>query len=304
MAANNLLEMSRSLRLYVPQLPASLAEQFIRDRYRRILERRDWAALVREAEFHLNEMGIAGTVAITRGDTTVTGVGTAFAASDVGRQFKVGLSSPIYTITAVSTPTSMTIDRAYGGTTTASETYRIFDGYVTPPDNFLRFVTIIDPQLGWRLHHYVTAEELNTMDPYRINFGIPYMLVDRMYDSTGKPQYEAWPYASAARTLYYTYILRGDDLVNDEDTPIWPIRSDVIVQGALADAAKWPGTAEQPNPYFARPDLWKAYEAAFEDLMIEIERRDEDIYMRSLKYPMFTQFAPISANWMQSHVNY
>lgn len=309
MAANTFLEITRSLRLYVPQLPIPLAEQFIRDRYRRILERKDWSALRREAEFQLNDEKTTGTVAVTRGSTTVTGTSTTFAASDVGRQFKTGTDAPVYTITAVASTTSMTLDRAYGGTTATGATFRIFDGYVTAPTDFLRFLTITNPETGYRLPHWVTAEEINAMDPQRTSFGEPYIVADRLYniatagDSNPMPQFEIWPYTSTALTLYYTYIKRGDDLVDDNDVPIWPLRSDVIVSGALADVARWPGAVGEPNPYFARPDYWKSYEAEFEDKMIEIERRDEEIFMTWLK-SHHLPLHPMSANWIQSHVNY
>jgi hypothetical protein len=304
MAANTFLEMTRSLRLYVPQLPIPLAEQFIRDRYRRILERRDWSALRREGEFQLNAQKTAGTVAITRGSTTVTGTSTAFASTDVGRQFKAGSDAPVYTISAYTSSTSVSLDRAYGGATVTAATYRIFDGYVTAPTDFLRFISVSDPQQGCRLHHYITFDELNSMDPQRTTFGTPYLLADRIFNSasTPMPTYECWPYTTTAKTLYYLYMKRAADLVADDDIPIWPLRSDVIVQGALSDAARWPGTAKEPNPYFTRPDMWKSYEMAFEDMMIELERRDQEVYMDGLRYPHFDNYASMGANWMQNHV--
>lgn len=303
MAANTFLEMTRSLRLYVPQLPITLAEQFIRDTYRQILERRDWSALRREGEFQLNVMKTAGTVAVTRGATTVTGTSTSFASTDTGRQIKIGQDAPLYTVTYVSS-TSLTLDRAYGGDTVTASTYKVFDGYVSAPTDFLRFLYVIDPENGFRLRHWITQDELNAMDPQRLNFGEPYLVVDRMFNtaSTPMPQYELWPYASAAKTLYYVYIKRAADLVSDTDIPIWPLRSDVIVQGALAEVAKWPGTIKEPNPYFSRPDLWKAYKAEFEDRMIELERKDMEVYMTGLQYPSYDSYAPMSASWHQTHV--
>lgn len=310
MAANTFIETTRSLRLYVPQLPITLAEQFIRDRYRKILERREWSALRREAEFQLRAENANGTVTFTRGSDQITGTGSTWTADDVGRQFKVGVGSPIYTITDVNVPGQiLTLDRPCGVASSTNTGYRLVDAYVTPPADFLRFLVIADPLQGWRLRHWITAEELMTMDPQRNFFGQPYILADRMYNNATagntapRPQFEAWPYTTAARTLYYTYLLRGADLVNDDDIPIWPVRSDVLVKGALADAARWPGTADAPNPYFQRPDYWKAYDLEFEDLMVEVERRDEDIYSTMLQtfpwnnYPL----APLSASFLQSH---
>ncbi len=311
MAANTMEEMSRSLRLYVPQLPITLAEQFIRDRYRRILDRRDWSGLRRESQFILNAQKSDGTVSFTRSSTTITGTGTTFATTDIGRQFKAGVGSPVYTITDVDVILqTLTLNMPIGVATSVDVTYRIIDAYVTPPADFLRFIVVADPQQGWRLRHWITSGELMSMDPQRTFFGQPYLLADRMYDvataasaNDYRPQYEAWPYTTAARTLYYTYITKGSDLVNPTDQPVFPIRSDAIVAGALADVARWPGTSDQPNPYFTRPEYWKAYEAEFEDKMIEIERRDEDLYLTMLEmYPMLNySLAPLSASFLQNH---
>lgn len=301
MAVNTLLEMSRSLRLYVPQCPATLAEQFIRDRYRQILERKNWSGQRAEGEFLLNAANTTGTVSVTRNNATVTGTGTTFAATDVGRQFKVG-AFPVYTISTVDTVgQTLTLDRVYGGTTDSAATFTIFDGYITVPSDFLQFIDIVDPANAWKLRFNVSIGEINQMDPQRTFFGSPYVVADRLYNS-GIPQYEVWPYTTADLTLYYTYYKRPADLSADSDTPMWPIRSDAIVAGALADLAKWPGTADQPNPYFARPDYWPAYEREFESKMIEIERRDEDIFTTWLQQWPYTnfQYAP-SANWIQSH---
>lgn len=308
MSANSFLETTRSLRLYVPQLPITLAEQFIRDRYRRILERRDWSGLRREAEFQLNNEKHDGTVTFTRGTPTITGNSTTFAASDIGRQFKVGTGSPIYTIINVAGQV-LTLDRPIGVASGTAVAYRIIDAYVTPAADFLRFVLVADPLQGWRLRHWITANELTTMDPQRNFFGQPYVLADRMYNvatagaSQPVPQYEAWPYTTSARTLYYMYIKRGADLIQDADVPIWPIRSDVLVSGALADVARWPGTAQNPNPYFSSPQYWKAYEMEFEDKMLEIERVDEDIFMTMMQQYPYNNYrlAPMSASFIQSH---
>ncbi len=309
--ANTFLEMTRSLRLYVPQLPITLAEQFIRDRYRRILERRNWSATRREAQFLLNAENSTGTVSFTRGTPTITGTDTAFASTDIGRQFKVGSGSPVYTITDVDVALqTLTLNMAIGVASSTDVVYRIVDAYVTPPADFLEFVVVSDPLQGWRLRHNVTAGELMSMDPQRTFFGQPYLLADRMFDvatqansNDYRPQYEAWPYTTAARTLYYIYITKVADLVNPDDQPIYPIRSDAIVSGALADVVRWPGTADQPNPYFTRPEYWKSYEGEFEDKMIEIERRDEDLFMTQLEmYPMLNYtMAPLSASFIQSH---
>lgn len=313
MANNSMIEMSRSLRLYVPDLPITLAEQFIRDRYRRILERRDWSGTRRESQFILNASKHDGSVTVVRGSTTVTGSGTTFASTDVGRQFKAGQGSPVYTITAVDVGLqTLTLNMPCGVSSASGQSYYILDAYVQPPTDFQKFVVVTNPQMGWRLRHWVTSGELGRMDPQRTFFGQPYILADRMFDVATeavnwdrRPQYEAWPYAATDQTLYYIYTAKAPDLINADDTPIYPVRSDAIVSGALADVVRWPGTTQHPNPYYQRPEYWRAYEGEFEDKMIEIERRDEELYLTMLEmWPWnsndYAPF-PFSANFIQSH---
>lgn len=304
--------MSRSLRLYVPDLPITLAEQFIRDRYRRILRSRDWGGLRRESQFILNVAKTDGTVAFTRGTTTAVGTGTSFASTDIGRQFKAGVGSPVYTVTAVDVPTqTLTLNMPIGVATATAATYWVLDAFVQPPSDFLRFIVISNPIQGWRLHLWVTQAELNAMDPQRTFMGQPYSIVDKFYNTATsgsgvpKPLYEAWPYATTDQTLYYVYMIEGADLINDNDVPVYPINSDLIVSGALADVVRWPGTSQNPNPYFQRPEYWKSYESEYQDKLIEVERHDEEIYMSMLEMnPMYSYpYAPFtfSGNWLQSH---
>jgi hypothetical protein len=308
-APNSFLEMSRSLLLYAPSLPILLAQQFIRDRYRRILEIRPWSALRAESEFLIYAAKTAGSVAVVRGSDQVVGTLTAFTLTDIGRQFKASAGSPIYTITnVVVISQTLTLDRVFGGDSAVSASYYVFDGYVTPPSDFMMFMVVTDPRNAWRLQHWVTQDELNRWDPQRTFFGTAYALIDRRFNSvTNTPQYELWPYNTTDRNYPYFYSKRGADLVNPTDIPVWPIRSDIIVYGALADLCLWPGTPDVPNPLFASPYANRSlsmFEGKYQDGLIELERRDEEIYMTWLSsmpaggYP----FSPLSAGFMQSHV--
>ena len=300
--ANSYLEMSRSLRLYCPSLDIFLAQQFIRDAYRQILERRDWSGLRAENQIQFHDQKVDGSVTVANGSTSVTGNSTSFAASDIGRQFKAGVGSPIYTITNV-VGQVLTLDQAFGAANVTAGSYTVFDGYVTMPSDFKRLIVAVDPQTGYKLRHWVTQDQLLRWDPQRNFFGLPYAFVDRRYNTAGLVQYEAWPYSTAQRIVSYYYIKQGVDLVNDADTPIWPIRSDVIVTRALVDVCRWPGTMDQPNLMFDKEYIRRSYLAEFEDKMIDLERQDENIYMTWLSDTEWYgwPWAPLSANFLQSH---
>lgn len=293
----------RSLRLHVPQLPPLLAQRFIKERYRQICERGAWSRLRTEIQLLTNVPTDDGTVAVTRGSAVITGTGTNWTAAEVGRQFQVSSVSPTYTVLSVDSTTQITLTQTYGGDSATGASYRLVDMYVSMPADFMRWLVLVDPQRGWRIRHWVTQDELSRNDPQRVNAGDPWVLADRAYSSAGLVQYEWWPIPATARPYQGLYIRRAADLVNPTDTPIWPLRGDEILKGAMVDVCKWPGTAEQPNPLFAQRHLMAAYEAEFQDLLIELERQDQDIMLTWYAEQGWADwpYAPLDAKFLQSH---
>lgn len=303
MAADTFSTMYRELRLWVPELPIFLAKKFINQRYRRLADMRGWAGLRAEGEFLINAAYSTGTVTVTRNSTTVTGSGTAWAASDVGRQFQAGNRAPAYTITAVASGTSLTLDRVYGGDTASGSAYRILDAYVTVPADFKRFIVVTDPAQNWRLRHWVTQEEINRWDPARTYTGSPWALADRRFNSSGVPQYELWPYGTSAKNFPFYYTKQVADLAVDDDQPFYPLRGDELVKGALADLCRWPGVPSRPNPMFGKTDLYRSFEAEFQDRLNDLEREDESLYMTWLSEAAWSEWSvsPVDAKFMQNH---
>jgi hypothetical protein len=298
--------MTRSLRLWVPDAPIFLAQTLIRDRYRRAAERRPWSALRKEGQFLVQAPNTTGTVTLVRGSATITGSGTAFAATDQYRQFQVGQKAPTYTITTVDVGAqTLTLDHVYGGASATGSTFRIIDAYVTAPLDFMQFIVVYDPLQNWRLRHWMTQQDLAKLDPARSSAGTPWALVDRSFDPiTKRPQYELWPFTVSNRVYSYYYVSRVPDLVNDTDEVIYPLRGDVLVRGALADLCRWPGTPERPNPQFGKAiELSRQYEAEYEDQLVELERQDESMYMTWMAEASWANwpYAPMDAAFLQRH---
>jgi len=304
--ADTFESMYRGLLMHVPDLPPFLAQQFIRNRYRLICERRPWSGLRAESEFLLNDAKSNGTVSVLRGSRSVTGTDTSFASSDIGRQFMAGNRAPVYTIEDVNATTQvLTLDRVFGGDTVPVSQFRVLDAYVTAPADFQYFEVVYDPKMNWRLRHWITQQDIARLDPARTSAGTPWAVVDRRHSTmTGLPQYEIWPYSHAARNYPFYYIKRPADLINDTDTPIYPIRGDILVSGALADCARWPGTPERPNVMFYKAiELSREYEKIFEDKMVDMERQDESTYLTWLADVSWSSwpYAPVDAAFLQRH---
>ena len=175
----------RALRLYSSALPATLAQQFIIYRFRDIRRDRLWSWRLGQSQIVINAVYNTGLVTTVRGSQTITGSGTAWPTSVVGRQFRVGTVAPIYTVVAWNSATSIEIDQPFAGTAGAGQPYQILDAYVTPtPADFQDFISVKDPQMNWQLKTHVLQEYLDAVDAQRANTGTPYCLADLAYNPT------------------------------------------------------------------------------------------------------------------------
>lgn len=162
--------------LRCPGISPKLAQDFVINAFRRLAESRRWSWLVKFGQFIAPAVYNTGTVTVTQNFTTVTGVGTAWTAAMVGRQFRVGLNAPIYTIAQFNSATSIDLDSVWGSDTAATQTYQIYQCYFTPPSDFHQFITVYDPSFNWRLFLDAQQDEINIMDAQRGNVGNSYVV--------------------------------------------------------------------------------------------------------------------------------
>jgi hypothetical protein len=299
MAQGTLQSMARQVQAYSPNVPYNLARQWIIDRYRQITETYLWSFKIGEGTFATSNEYSTGTITLTNGSTTVTGSGTTFTSAMTNRQLKV--DDFIFNFTYVGA-TSGTIDKAWLGSTTAGLNYSIVQGWITPANaDFHAFISVIDPANGWKLHTHFTSFDLDRIDPQRSSTGTPYCIASRSYNGTS-PRYELWPYSTTQRQFTYMYVKRIADLALNSDTPHNIIRSDILVKGALAELARWPGTKENPNPFYDPYfNQYKARQAEYDYEVNRILLADQNIYMTDLNYYTDRPFAPLGGNYWPSH---
>jgi len=122
--------------------------------------------------------------------------------------------------------------------------------YVTLPADFASFVVVVDQTRQVRLCTTHSMDELLANDPGLTATGSPETLVAATPDPvTGQARYRVYPNGSA--TLTAVYNVQGDRLVDGQlFTGVLADNAEVVVAGALAQAALWPGTGDKPNPYF------------------------------------------------------
>lgn len=95
----------------------------------RIAREANWRQLRRRGSFNTVATYTTGTITCTNNSQTVTGVGTGWISVGgviVGRRITLGGSNQRYTITAINSDTSLTVDYPYDGTTASLLTYVIY----------------------------------------------------------------------------------------------------------------------------------------------------------------------------------
>lgn len=271
----------RRVRLYVPAAPTFLAREWVNVAWKSLTATRRWGFLRGELVIQIAAARSLASVVVTKGSATVTSAGL-FLAADAGRQFRVA-SSPWYTIQTVTDVNTIGLDRVYGEETDLDTTSAIFDGYFTTPADFASFRVIPDPYTQRRLAFWITEDQLNLLDPtYMAGDTGPRCLVARApstYTPTlGRIQFQYWPRPTGPRSYPALYNKQADDLT-DLDT-LFGVAADaaqVLVSGALAEAARWPGTGDRPNPYFnlgLADRLQKTFDLATQRLSL----RDDEQY--------------------------
>lgn len=244
----------RRARLHFTGVPALLVRDWVQDAFTRACESRGggWGFLRKEASINILAARSL-SITFTQGSQTATSA-AGFVATDAGRQLKSS-SYPVYTIASVGDVSTITLDRPYAATSGAVTT-TILDAYVTCPADFHRFLIIYDPYNQRILPFWVSQDEMGIADPARRNTdtGPRYLVSQGASTATatlGQPRYEFWPMPTSPRQYPYLYYQQAPRFADDTPLPgVFANRSDLLKLGAQVQAAEWPGTAEQKNPYY------------------------------------------------------
>lgn len=178
-------ELWRSLQLHSPVLPTTLAQQFIKSRFRDIRRKRLWSWRIAQGQFITPTAYTTGLALGTVGSQVITGTSTAWTSALVGLQFRFGAVAPIYTVIEVDSPTQLLIDLPFGGVAPGNPTgYQIFQAYLTPPTDFQDFISLKDTFNNYRLWLHLSQEELDTYDAQRAQSGTPYGIADYRYSTS------------------------------------------------------------------------------------------------------------------------
>lgn len=298
----------KRLLLDCPDLPVPLAQEYVNTAYSRVLTAIDWSGLKGYGEFFLPAQYNTGTATATLASATVVGSGTTWTSSMIGRQFYMNGRGPFYTILAVPDATTLTLDRVWGEATQTG-TYTVQLIYVVCPEDFLKFTSIVDLTNRWQLWRDVPQEWLDRVDAARTYQGSPswvfaFATPSQVTATLGRMRYEVWPRGAGDKTYPFTYIKKLPLLSADSDTLLYPIRSDLVLEGARAELCLWAGTSKIQNPWHDA-GMHKIHEQRFIARLEMLLNEDENIRQSRVWYeddkkgwPM----APVDSNFIQSHL--
>jgi len=281
--------------------PASLVQTWVQQAYSELAGTRHWAWLRRE--YLLTTLDARSlSVTFTNLSKTITSAAL-FVSADAGRQIRVGGSgTPTYTIDTVTNANTAVLTATYQGASGAA-TATISDIYLIMPADFRSFDSVTDPTIQRPIAWWIAQDRLDLFDPGRVSSDsrlrvLAAYMPSQATATLGQLTYEAWPHPTAAGTYVINYFARTDALADDDVFKgVMATEADVLIDGALARAARWPGTVTQKNPYFNLP-LALQLEAKFKAAMQGLDIMDDDQYLMDLMQVDLSKFglAQLSAD--------
>jgi hypothetical protein len=143
--------------------------------------------------------------------------------------------------------------------------------------------------------------------PLSVTFvqGDTFLLRATAQTAPGLPRYELWPHQTAQYVYPFIYEARATDISDPGAVLPRYIRGDVLLELSLANAARWPGTATNKNPYYDL-NLWRTHQMRGDDMVRELERQDDETAEQDYRISNATSlpWAPFplgDARWLQSH---
>lgn len=143
---------------------------WVRDTWRDIARYCTWSFLRRRYNLIVPAPYTTGTVAMDPATNLITFTGATLTEGMVGRQFRLSTGYPIHDITWVDTAAGtarLDAAPAYLAAVVTGQSYRIFTAYVTPPSDFLAWISVADPANRRRLRLHVAQQSIDFYDPKR-----------------------------------------------------------------------------------------------------------------------------------------
>ncbi len=294
-------EIRHLLQLGAPTVPLDILDSAIRNRYDQVLRSGEWqgvkltGTLTTVAAYE----STTDTVTLTVGSTSVTGSGTAWNSTLIGRRFYRPGDRAVYTVSAVPGATSITLDRAYegisgddAGTVYSAAAYVLMQHIYALPAAAGGLLRVLDPETGEPLDERSDAELDAEVGP-RTLIGTPGVWALRDDTAAGLHQIEFYPPPSQARAYPISY-LRSDytwDGSSTTTSPVGWVTEAVLLAGARADVCMYrAGVAETEAAAASCMRQAQMHEAKFNEELARILRQEYQQRRKAPTLRMDSQF--------------
>ncbi len=189
-----------------------------------------------------------GTVAITKGDTALTGTSTVWTAAMANRLIEIGGSEPWYRIASIGGNTAAVLADGFVSTTVTAASYQIHTFMWSLPSDVQRLMQVSVQ----RPEHWTTIPIIDRTDfyqqmpvPLRWSEGVPEVCWLDEEDSSGNLQLGIWPVPEEAALVQIRYEKSASDLSNDSDSLDIPGAGEYILNDALVSAFTFKGRKQE-----------------------------------------------------------
>lgn len=150
-----------------------MLQDAVTNKFRDVQARLPWTWRRRQGDMYFYAPITTGTATVTRGSNLVTFSSAIMAPALVGRQVRVaGNATPIRTLIEMVDTTHATLDRAWSAADQTAAGFEVYQAYVTVPEDFESFLTVVDLTRGYQLDHWGhSADELDRIDARRAYAG-------------------------------------------------------------------------------------------------------------------------------------
>jgi len=216
-----------------------------------------------------------GTVSVAAGGTTVTGSGTSFISTDVGSFIQFSSSDDWYKITAVASTISLTIEKAYVGSTALSAgTYTIRKVYYSLSSSVDKVLTIRQATTPIKMSTF-SYRMFDLYIPDIASTGSPEACIMFGMDSSRNWQFFLHPIPDEVLNLEVRTRLRSTDMSADADYSNIPAKwaKTVLIAGAI-----WRGMEfNRASREDIRADKWYGvYERGIERMLADISVSEDE----------------------------
>jgi hypothetical protein len=206
-------------------------EILVRDKLKELWESWSWSFRMADSVLATVAPTSVGTVTLHGDHTKVDGTGTAWTATDVGKELRVGNTNSRYTVSAVQlSPQQLTLATAYVGDAFTASPYLLQQSIYPLAADYLDRVSFS----YWR---WLSEGTLPTLDRYdgrrAFTSQMPFSITPRGTNADGVMLVEVSPVPSTAVGIHYTYRRALPPIT---DTTLMLFREDVLIYLCAADA--------------------------------------------------------------------